>query len=169
MHFIRLPSVAENIENLTVEKWLVEAGQSVEQNDDLADIITEKANFTLQLEEDISGEILGLLVEERSVLPAGYIIAVIGLPAEKEDALAAAAEENKTLLSGQVNAVEAVFKKSAASGKAASSLAGKIRAAPSARRAAKDHDISLEDVAEALSISGIIREGDVMKYIEMKK
>lgn len=96
---IAVPQIFENMEEATVGKWLQQEGAQVAPGDALCELITEKT--TLDLPAENAGTLVALLVPEKSVVPAGFIIGLIeeagqtggggpqgaGVAAEKELAL----------------------------------------------------------------------------------
>ena len=50
MVLIRMPSLAENVNEATVVSWLVKEGDPVAAGQGVAEIVTEKAEFTLEAE-----------------------------------------------------------------------------------------------------------------------
>lgn len=170
MFFLRLPSVAENIESMTLHSWLADEGDELSPGDELARIITEKAEFTYEIEEDLSGRLLGQLAEGGSVLPVGYIIAVVGEESEREDALFQAKVENDKLLSS-LSKPSYDFNLDDAGDEKKNNFVSdkKVRATPAARRIAKEKDLSLSDVAAFMDSDGIVREEDIIRYLESNK
>jgi len=158
---IRMPSVAENISEATLGRWLVREGDEIAAGQGVAEIVTEKAAFTL--EADTGGKVTALLVSEKSVLPAGAILCVLDATA---DEVAAARAENEKLLASHAAALAAGCQAAAQANEIIRpvSFSG-MRATPAARRLAKEHNIDLADVAARISDDRPLREEDVREYI----
>ena len=87
--WLRVPSLAENVNEATLARWLAEEGQALAAGDPVAEWITEKAQFTFETE--VAGRLTARLAPERSVLPVGAIMAVLD---GDDSSHAAAREEN---------------------------------------------------------------------------
>lgn len=85
---ILLPKMGESVAEATIIKWLVEEGQSVEADDPIVEIATDKVDSEVPVPED--GVIAKILVQEGDVVQVGQPIAV--LVAEGETAQMVAAQ-----------------------------------------------------------------------------
>lgn len=81
---IKVPSVGESINEVTLAKWLKKDGEIVQQDEMLCELESEKATFELNAEK--SGR-LKILAQESTVLKIGDVVARIDTEAEakKED------------------------------------------------------------------------------------
>jgi len=165
MTLVEMPKANENLTEATLDRWLVEEGAVVTEHQSLCDIITDKAKF--EMPSPATGTVLKRCAPERSVLPVGYVMCVIGQPGEalpgdldaKNDALVAAHK-------GMVTAVGAG--PTAAIDASAAGAATAVRATPSARRVAKELGVDLAAVALALNLSGPVNEKDVRAFADKK-
>lgn len=161
MECIRVPSLAENVTEATVGPWIVKEGETVQKGDEVVELITEKAEFTLEAE--VEGVVTACLVPEKSVLPVGCILCVLnGTEAE----VALARQENERRLEAhtespmlwaetvQMEAVEEIRPK------------GRTRATPVARRLAKEAGVELSVIAEAQGVDGVVKEEHVQAYLK---
>ena len=71
---------AENLDEVTVNEWLVADGASFQEGDSLCEIITDKATFEYELDRDAT--LIKTYCKAKSVVPVGYIIGFIGEPGE---------------------------------------------------------------------------------------
>ncbi len=162
MTLVEMPKANENLTEATLDRWLVQAGTLVTEAQSLCDIITDKAKF--EMPSPAAGTVLKLCAPERSVLPVGYVMCVIGLPGEvvpkdidaRNDALIAA---HKGMVTNVGSAPTAVIDPGAANA---------VRATPAARRVAKELGVDLAAVAHALKLSGPVNEKDVRAFAEKK-
>ncbi len=159
MFRIRVPSLAENVEQATIGRWLVNVGDEVEAGQEVAEMLTEKAEFTLESEE--AGRVTCLLAPEKSVLPVGTVICMLDAD---EEAIAEARRENDAIVS-RLMTTETVRQKPGRSVAANMPAAG-IRATPAARRLARESGVRLDEVAGRLGIEGIVREEDVRDFLK---
>lgn len=163
-HLIRMEKWAENLDEVTVGEWLKSEGDPVAPGEAVAELITEKATFQYTSEE--GGILLRILAKENSTVPVGYVIGFIGMPGEElpegieesnQALLQAKRAEARLSLDGPV-AEDSVLP-------SATSSRG-IRATPPARRLARDHGVSLEQVAEWFGDGRRLTDRDVLAYLE---
>jgi len=84
----RLPDIGEGIAEAEIVAWHVKVGDRVEEDQQLADMMTDKA--TVEMESPVAGKVLKLAGEVGEQIPIGSILAVI-----ETDGAAAAAAESK--------------------------------------------------------------------------
>ncbi len=83
----KLPDIGEGIAEAEVVAWHVKVGDMVEEDQAIADMMTDKA--TVEMEAPVSGKIVELNGEEGDMLAIGSVLAVIEtdeLPDEDEEA-----------------------------------------------------------------------------------
>ena len=73
---VLMPQLGESVIEGTVAKWLIAAGQAVQQSEPLLQITTDKVDT--ELPAPASGILLEILVEEGQTVPKGTVLAVIG-------------------------------------------------------------------------------------------
>ncbi len=81
----RLPDIGEGIAEAEIVAWHVKVGDRVEEDQQLADMMTDKA--TVEMESPVAGKVLKLAGEVGEQIPIGSILAVI-----ETDGVAAAPE-----------------------------------------------------------------------------
>ncbi|WP_299323147.1 dihydrolipoamide acetyltransferase family protein [Parasphingopyxis sp.] len=97
----KLPDIGEGIAEAEIVAWHVKVGDEVEEDQGIADMMTDKA--TVEMESPVSGTIVELNGEEGDMLAIGSVLAVIEtdeLPDEEEEA--AIAEKVKAQADEQV-------------------------------------------------------------------
>ena len=82
---IAMPKLGFDMAEGTLVRWLKHEGETVAKGEVLAEIETDKA--TVEVEASVSGTVRRLLVGERSTVPVGAPIAVLGSPDESIDDL----------------------------------------------------------------------------------
>src|SRR5678815_3293241 len=82
----KLPDIGEGIAEAEIVAWHVKVGDTVGEDQQLADMMTDKA--TVEMESPVAGKVVQLAGEVGEQIPIGSILAVI----ETEGAAAAAAE-----------------------------------------------------------------------------
>ncbi len=151
---------AENLEEVTIGRWLVGEGERVEAGQSLCEIITEKVTF--EYECPVSGVLVRIYAPEKSVVPVGYTIAYIGQEGEQPPAVIE--EENERIM--QMHAAQPQLDVDLSPQTPSAGRRARVRAVPAARRLARQHGISLAQVAEWLKENRPITPEDVARYIE---
>jgi pyruvate dehydrogenase E2 component (dihydrolipoamide acetyltransferase) len=154
----RLPDLGSGLQEGQIVNWLVEVGQTVTTSDDLCEIETEKA--VIEIPVPYAGTILELKAEVGDSVPVGEVLAIIGAADETDSAPPAPAEQ-------PVEAPVAV--KTAPAAPVASAAAGgsRVKAMPSVRRIAREHDIELTSIAGTGKFGQITRK-DVLAILDGK-
>src|SRR4030095_239378 len=88
----KLPDIGEGIAEAEIVAWHVKVGDRVEEDQQLADMMTDKA--TVEKESPVAGKVLKLAGEVGEQIPIGSILAVI----ETEGAAAVPESENEVPL-----------------------------------------------------------------------
>ena len=165
MHRVVVPQLFENMEEATIGHWLVKVGQTVQKEQPLCELITEKV--TLELPAEAEGIVRQLTAPDKAIVPTGFIIALIG---EQTEELPDVTAENAKLKSEETvspHPLSAPAREDIAPPTAATASGTRLRATPAARRAAKVAGVELEAVAEMFP-DKVLSEDDVKNYAEAK-
>ncbi|MGB1031670.1 MAG: dihydrolipoamide acetyltransferase family protein, partial [Flavobacteriales bacterium] len=87
-----LPKMGESVAEATIIKWLVDEGQSVEADDPLVEIATDKVDSEVPSPED--GVLIKKMVNDGDVVAVGQVIAIIGTEGESAAPAAAPVAES---------------------------------------------------------------------------
>src|SRR5260221_7048459 len=87
----RLPDIGEGIAEAEIVAWHVKVGDTIAEDQQLADLMTDKA--TVEMESPVSGKVLELAGEVGEQVPIGSVLA--GIEAAGGDRAAEAAGENQ--------------------------------------------------------------------------
>ena len=158
MFRVVVPQIFENMEEATIGRWMVAQGQSVALEQPLCELITEKT--TLDLPCEFAGVVRRLVIAEKAVVPVGFIIALIG---DENEELPDVDAENAALKSVSTIVDAPKIEISAPKTEVASS--GRLRATPAARRAAREANVELEDVAAKFP-GKVLSEEDVKAFAQ---
>ncbi|MEX0775678.1 MAG: pyruvate dehydrogenase complex dihydrolipoamide acetyltransferase [Phycisphaeraceae bacterium] len=90
---ITMPRLSDTMEEGTLVKWRVKAGDSVKSGDLLADVETDKATMELQSFDD--GKVAKIMVEEGDAAPVGALILLLAQEGEDPEEVAKAAGDGK--------------------------------------------------------------------------
>ena len=149
------------MEEATIGAWFKREGDRVAVGDRLAEIITDKVAF--ELESEYPGVVRRLLVTEKSVVPVGFVIALIGDPAEE---LPEVEQQNRQLLEAREQALQAAPRTPTTVKELETARPARaFRATPAARRVAREHNIDLGQVV-GTGPEGVITEADVRALLE---
>ena len=169
MFRVSLPQLFENMEEATIGAWLQNEGAAIQIGTPLCELITEKT--TLELPSESAGILRKIVAPAKSVVPAGFVLALVGDADEDLSALEAEIEAENAALSAKKapsNELEApTLSVPSLSTLASGNDSGRIRATPAARRAAKVAGVSLEDVAAQFP-DKVIGEDDIKAFQSTK-
>lgn len=166
---VLVPQIDANIVDVTVTAWRKACGDRVQTGDVLAELTTDKATF--ELEAAGSGTVLEILAAEKSVVPCGYVLALLGAPGETDpdaaivnralmDAYRAAAPMKTQI--GTESLPPAALRPAPAT--AAASPSSRVRATPRARRLAQEHGIDLARVQAETGVA-VVDEAALRSYL----
>jgi len=155
----RLPDLGSGLQEGQIVNWLVEVGQTVTTSDDLCEIETEKA--VIEIPVPHAGTVLELKAAKGDSVEVGSVIAVFGDAGESAGSeapvAAAAVQPPKPATSEQTRATAQTGSPSTAT--------GRVKAMPSVRRIAREHDIELTGVAGS-GRHGQITRNDILAILD---
>src|SRR5205085_12353928 len=71
----KLPDIGEGIAEAEIVAWHVKVGDTIAEDQQIADMMTDKA--TVEMESPVAGKVLGLAGEVGDQVPIGSVLAVI--------------------------------------------------------------------------------------------
>ena len=166
---VRMPKVDANVEEAAIGRWLRQVGERIEVGQPLAELVTDKASF--ELESEHAGFLRRQVATEKSVLPVGYIIALVSdcddepLPDMDEENEHVMRRHLDSMLTGSAepeSGPEEAAQRIESPDRAGASIA-RVKATPTARRRARQEGVRLEDVRPGPG--GVIQESDVLDYV----
>lgn len=153
----KMPQLGLTMTEGTVTKWFKAVGDTVAVGEVLVEVATDK--ITNQLESNLAGVLLEIIVDEGATAPVQEVIAIIGQPGEKVATATKAAPVVTELL--QTTAPEVAEPRGAYS--AAVSIDGRIKASPYAKKLAAAQSVDLS-VVTGTGPGGRIVERDIREY-----
>jgi 2-oxoisovalerate dehydrogenase E2 component (dihydrolipoyl transacylase) len=179
----RLPDIGEGIAEAEIVAWHVKVGDEIAEDQQLADLMTDKA--TVEMESPVSGKVLELAGQVGDQVPIGSVLAVIETEgADRAAEPVADSKDERPLADGAVEASpqeaesiplaagDAKAEKAAraepkkaeapASPEPAEASSHKVLASPAVRARARDLGIDLSQVRTA---SDRIRHSDLDAYL----
>jgi len=145
---ITMPQLGESVTEGTIEKWLVQPGDTVKKYDPLAEVVTDKVNA--EIPSSFEGVITELLAEEGQTLAVGANVCTIQVAGDSDVPEPPPAKKT-TVSSAILNAgiqkkQESPKEPSVASNTEKPVRQQKVRYSPAVLRLAQEHDIALEQV-----------------------
>src|SRR6266567_3047133 len=160
---IKMPRLGESVAEGTIGSWLKHEGETVEKDEAIAEVITDK--ITAELPSPIAGRLTKILVQADETVGVGTDIALIE---ESADVAAAPPAPATPATSAAPTAAPAMAQVSAPAGNGAraSSAEGEVgqRISPLARRLAEEHSIDLNQIRGS-GTGGRIRKEDILAYV----
>ncbi|SHN02146.1 dihydrolipoamide acetyltransferase family protein [Polaribacter sp. KT 15] len=158
---LKLPKMGESVAEATITSWLKEVGDTVELDEAVVEIATDKVDS--EVPSEVEGTLIEILFQKDDVVAVGDVIAVIETEGEdagevKTEATKEVSEEKTT----EVAAVEQTIEKAAeikTTPISKNSESGKFYS-PLVRNIAQKENVSMEELE---SISGSGKDGRVTK------
>ncbi len=166
---IKMPRLGESVAEGTIGAWLKHEGETVEKDEAIAEVITDK--ITAELPSPLAGRLTKILVQADETVGVGTDIALIeesadvaaASPAPATPATSAAAATSAAPTAAPTMGQVSV---STGNGARASSPEGEVgqRISPLARRLAEEHGIDLNQI-KGSGTGGRIRKEDILAYV----
>ena len=162
---VLMPQMGESITEGTITKWLKQVGDSVQRDEPIFEISTDKVDA--EIPSPVAGRLAEIKVGEGKTVTINTVVAVIGLGAAKT-ASPVAAPAIAASVPEAAPARQQDGKPSAAAGAASvpSASAGPQRSSPLVRKIAKENNIDLAEVS-GTGASGRITKGDILGRLEV--
>ncbi|MGE4290250.1 MAG: dihydrolipoamide acetyltransferase family protein [Salinivirgaceae bacterium] len=161
---LKMPKLGESVQEATITKWMVAVGDTIEEDDNLLEIATDKVDS--EIPSPVDGKIVEILFAENALVPVGEVIALIETDEEDggteelhKDATDNKETKDKELVKAELPADGSIDDINKSTGKFFSPLVKNI---------AKKENITADELT---SIKGTGREGrvtknDVLDYLE---
>ncbi|MEB7823789.1 dihydrolipoyllysine-residue succinyltransferase [Staphylococcus chromogenes] len=159
---VKVPELAESIAEGTIAEWLKKVGDTVEKGEAILELETDKVNVEVVSEE--AGTLQELLAEEGDTVEVGQAIAVVGEGSGNASSEQATSSDDDSKKSEETASKEQQDNQSKEqpTQKEETSSNERINATPSARRAAREKGVSLNEV------QSIVRKEDVERGQQAK-
>lgn len=155
---VLMPKMGESVQEATITKWFVKEGDTIEEDDLLFEIATEKVDS--EIPSPVDGVITKILFDTDAVVPVGELVAIIKTDDDDE-------EDTDSVNASVVEKEES----NSSSEVVESDLSGATRFySPLVRSIAKEEGISIEEL-ESLKGSGVngrVQKQDIMDFIAEK-
>jgi len=161
---IKLPKMGESVTEATITNWLKEVGETIEMDEPLVEVATDKVDNELPSEAE--GTLIKILFEKDEVAQVGDVIAIIST--DGGAAVAEPAKETKTTATTEAKAVEVVSNPNTES-VSKTGPSGKFYS-PLVRSIADKEGISMSEL-ESISGSGEngrVTKKDILSFIDSR-
>lgn len=165
---IRLPKMGESVTEATITNWLKGVGDSIEMDEPLVEVATDKVDN--ELPSEVSGTVTKILFDQDEVAQVGDVIAIIStdgdVAVEDKSAAQNTPEEVKEVSATVESAVESVST-GTASEMDKNGPSGKFYS-PLVRSIASKENISMEELEsiDGSGQNGRVTKKDVLGYLE---
>ncbi len=174
---IVMPKLGESIQEGTITKWFVKEGDTIEEDDMLFEVATDKVDS--EIPSPVDGVIKEILHPVDSLVPVGEIVAIINMEGEEEEETAETVESGrkpveKTLTENEKTKPEKPAEKEIDKGgtsvEKSRDMSNRFYS-PLVKTIAKEENISLEELEtiEGSGANGRVQKKDILNYIERKK
>jgi 2-oxoglutarate dehydrogenase E2 component (dihydrolipoamide succinyltransferase) len=158
-----MPQMGESIFEGTITKWLKKVGDSVQRDEPLFEISTDKVDA--EIPSPSSGTLSEIKVEAGNTVQINTVVAVIGSGTGGAAKASAPAATATAPAPAQSPAATATPAPAAAQTAAAASHGERLRSSPLVRKIAKEHQVDLRQVPGTGS-TGRITKDDILQYVE---
>ena len=179
---IVMPKLGESIQEGTITKWFVKEGDTIEEDDMLFEVATDKVDS--EIPSPVDGVISKIFHETDSLVPVGEVVAIVEMEGEDDDD---DTDDNTDQQSGKDEDAESdktedksddeSKKDTSDSEKTSGESVDKSREksnrfySPLVKTIAKEENISLDELEtiEGSGANGRVQKKDLLDYIENKK
>ena len=157
---IIMPKLGESIQEGTITKWFVKEGDTIEEDDILFEVATDKVDS--EIPSPVDGVVTKILYPENSLIPVGEVLALINLGGEAQQQ----PEEKHTEPASKDNLVPKSENTSTESKK---HLSNRFYS-PLVKTIAKEENISLDELEQikGSGANGRVQKKDILGYLENK-
>jgi len=162
MFEIKMPKMGESVEQATITKWFVKVGDTIEEDDNLLEIATDKVDS--EIPSPVAGTIASILFKENDLVPVGEVIATINTGNEEIQV------EDKSVEMQETQKVDEETKISGSKTKPDAIKPDDRFYSPLVKSIAAKENISSEELIKIKGSGkdGRVRKNDIIEYIESK-
>ncbi len=164
-----MPQMGESITEGTVSKWLKAVGDTIEKDEPLLEISTDKVDA--EVPSPAAGKLLQILAQEGETVEVGSIVALVGssagaATAAPKPAAEPARSEPAPVAAPKAEAATAGVAMPASNGRSADiDELRRTKSSPLVRNIAKEHGIDISRIPGS-GISGRVTKQDILSFIE---
>lgn len=171
-----MPQMGESITEGTVSKWLKQVGDTVEKDENILEISTDKVDA--EVPSPAAGKLLEIRVQEGETVEVGAVVALVGSSIGSQSSEVVSqpvVEPPKPIETAKIEEPKEEVKIAAASagnGQQTASSGQKtveelrrIKSSPLVRNIAKEHGVDISRIAGS-GLSGRVTKKDILNFIE---
>ena len=160
---IIMPKLGESIQEGTITKWFVKEGDTIEEDDMLFEVATDKVDS--EIPSPVDGVITEILFPEDSLIPVGEILAVIKLESDDDETDDISTKETPMVTVSAATELDSKIEKNPVG--ESRKLSNRFYS-PLVKTIAKQENISLEELEtlEGSGANGRVQKNDILNYIE---
>ncbi len=155
-----LPQLGESIAEGTIVKWLKKVGDTVQRDEPLFEISTDKVDA--EIPSPAAGTVLALNAKEGETVAVNSVVAVIGAAGTAVPALVAA-----PVAAAPVTPVAPAPAAAIASGNGSVEDLRRTKSSPVVRKIAQEYGVNIADIP-GTGISGRVTKSDILNYVQNK-
>ena len=173
---LKLPKMGESVAEATVTNWLKEVGDTIEMDEPVVEIATDKVDS--EVPSEVEGVLVEKLFEADEVVQVGQTIAIIEIDGDSSDAASDETSQEEPAEADQNEEVSTAeeaeqFVNSAKETTAAPAISndGDRFYSPLVKNIAQQEGIAQEelDKIEGTGLEGRVTKDDSLKYVETRK
>ena len=151
---LKVPPLGESITEATVSKWLKEIGDSIELDEPIVEIETDK--ITLEVPSPSAGTLSEIKVSEGKDVSVGGVLGIIGDKKEQKD-LKNFKKENITTENNQSSKKE--------DKKIKDTTKSNVQLSPSVKKMIEENNLNLDHISSSRN-DGRITKADIINYLD---
>jgi pyruvate dehydrogenase E2 component (dihydrolipoamide acetyltransferase) len=163
-----MPQMGESIFEGTITKWLKQLGESVEKDEPLFEISTDKVDA--EIPSPVNGVLIEIKEQEGATVQINAVVAVIGDGVEHVASPKAAPEATaagQPIETSAPDGIDTAPEPQAEEEAAPAEDSGPVRSSPLVRRIAKEHGVNLSHV-KGTGSAGRINKEDILAHISQR-
>src|SRR5512145_2904940 len=164
-----MPQMGESIAEGTIVRWIKKVGDSVERDEPLFEITTDKVDA--EIPAPAAGVLTEIKVKEGETVAVNTVVGTIGQPGERPEPApekpAAAVHEKAEIAAASAQA-QGDGDRPRASGPVASASPDDVRrrrSSPLVRRIARDNNVDLDEIRGS-GIGGRVTKNDILAHLD---
>ncbi|PTX42395.1 2-oxoglutarate dehydrogenase E2 component (dihydrolipoamide succinyltransferase) [Christiangramia gaetbulicola] len=158
--------MGESVAEATITSWLKEVGDTIEMDEPVLEIATDKVDS--EVPSEVDGKLVEKLFEADDVVKVGQTIAIIETDGEVEDSSVEGEEDNEPEEAAEVAETVETAKSTATGGSTEDFSDSSRFYSPLVKNIAKEENISLEELEsiEGTGKEGRVTKNDILDYVE---
>jgi len=164
-----MPQMGESIAEGTIVRWIKKVGDSVERDEPLFEITTDKVDA--EIPAPAAGVLMEIKVKEGETVAVNTVVGTIGQPGERPEPAPekpAAAVREKAEVAAASTQAQGDGDRPRVSGPAASASPDDVRrrrSSPLVRRIARDNNVDIDEIRGS-GIGGRVTKSDILAHLD---